>query len=112
MFRPLSPKIRNACAKARHDGFHWLWVDTCCIDKTNSSELSEAINSMYTWYQHATMCYALLHDVPNLKDEDPRKPASAFRRSKWFKRGWTLQELIAHPTVIFLSKDWEAIGAK
>ena len=112
MFRPPSPKIRNACAKARHDGFRWLWVDTCCIDKSNSTELSEAINSMYAWYHGAAMCYALLHDVPNIKDEDPRQLASSFRRSTWFKRGWTLQELIAPRAVIFLSNDWEAIGAK
>ncbi|KAI1787820.1 heterokaryon incompatibility protein-domain-containing protein [Ganoderma leucocontextum] len=112
IFRPPSHKIRNACAKARHDGFRWLWVDTCCIDKSNSTELSEAINSMYAWYQGAAMCYALLDDVPNLKEEDPRKPASSFRRSKWYKRGWTLQELIAPRAVIFLSKSWEAIGAK
>ena len=112
MFRPPSHKIRDACAKARHDGFRWLWIDTCCIDKSNSTELSEAINSMYAWYQGAAMCYALLDDVPNLREEDPRKTTSAFRRSKWYTRGWTLQELIAPRAVIFLSKDWEAIGAK
>ncbi|TBU23849.1 hypothetical protein BD311DRAFT_767662 [Dichomitus squalens] len=67
---------------------------------------------MYAWYQGAAMCYALLDDVPNLKEEDPRSPASSFRRSRWHKRGWTLQELIAPHSVIFLSRDWEVIGSK
>ncbi|KAI0687943.1 heterokaryon incompatibility protein-domain-containing protein [Cerioporus squamosus] len=109
-FRRPSLKIRKACARARQDGFRWLWVDTCCIDKTNSTELSEAINSMYVWYRTAAMCYAYLDDVPS--GEDPHAPGSAFRRSRWFRRGWTLQELIAPASVIFLSEDWEPIGPK
>lgn len=109
-FHRPSLKIRNACARARHDGFRWLWVDTCCIDKTNSTELSEAINSMYIYYRTAAMCYALLDDVPS--GDDPNAPNSAFCRSKWFTRGWTLQELIAPASVIFLSKDWTVIGPK
>ncbi len=105
-----SLKIRNACARARRDGFRWLWVDTCCIDKTNSTELSEAINSMFEWYRNAAMCYAFLDDVP--RREDSSAPTSAFRSSMWFKRGWTLQELIAPHSVIFLTAEWEAIGPK
>ncbi|RPD53324.1 HET-domain-containing protein [Lentinus tigrinus ALCF2SS1-7] len=110
VFRRPSLKIRNACVRARNDGFRWLWVDTCCIDKTNSTELSEAINSMYVWYRTAAMCYALLDDVPS--GEDPHAPNSAFRRSRWFTRGWTLQELIAPASVIFLADDWTIIGPK
>ncbi|OSD04009.1 HET-domain-containing protein, partial [Trametes coccinea BRFM310] len=105
-----SEKIRECCAFARARGYRWLWVDTCCIDKTSSSELSEAINSMYKWYQQSGVCYAFLHDVDD--DEDPRVRGSQFRSSKWFKRGWTLQELIAPYEVWFLSKRWRPIGTK
>ncbi|GIZ49813.1 hypothetical protein CKM354_001283800 [Cercospora kikuchii] len=84
----------------------WLWIDTCCIDQKDSAELSEAVNSMFQWYQKAVVCLAYLADVSDSEDEDE------FRRSEWFRRGWTLQELIASKTVIFLTKDWQAIGHK
>lgn len=84
----------------------WLWIDTCCIDQKNNAELSEAINSMFRWYQKAVICLAYLGDVRSSKDEDE------FRRSEWFTRGWTLQELIAPQTVIFLTKDWQVVGHK
>ena len=100
----LPEKIQHACRLARTDGFSYIWIDTCCIDKTSSAELSEAINSMYTWYRHASVCYAFLADVPH--DEDPRQTPSNCRVSRWFERGWTLQELIAPRTVAFLSSDW------
>ncbi|KAI0364150.1 HET-domain-containing protein, partial [Pilatotrama ljubarskyi] len=103
-------KIKGACAKALLDGFRWLWADTNCIDASNSAELSEAINSMFGWYRNAAMCYAYLDDVA--PDEDPYSPASSFRASKWFRRVWTLQELIAPGSVVFLSFDWRPIGAK
>ncbi|TBU40451.1 hypothetical protein BD309DRAFT_346314 [Dichomitus squalens] len=106
----LSPKIREACRVARQAGYRYLWIDSCCINKMSSSELSEAINSMYMWYRLAKVCYAYLTDVPT--GEDPRAPQSAFRKSRWFKRGWTLQELIAPFSVTFLSKDWKKIGTK
>ncbi|KAI9067119.1 HET-domain-containing protein, partial [Trametes sanguinea] len=105
-----SEKIRECCAFAKARGYRWLWVDTCCIDKTSSSELSEAINSMYQWYQQSGVCYAFLHDVDD--DEDPRVRGSQFRSSRWFKRGWTLQELIAPYEMWFLSKRWRPIGTK
>ena len=82
----------------------------CCIDKTSSAELSEAINSMYEWYSSADVCYAFLHDVDD--SEDPRESSSAFRTSTWFTRGWTLQELIAPVEVVFVSKDWRMIGMR
>ena len=106
----LSEKLRKACAAARADYFSRLWVDSSCIDKTSSAELSEAINSMYAWYRDAAVCYAYLQDV-SLPD-DPHHPESAFCRSRWFTRGWTLQELIAPRVVIFMSQQWEVIGTK
>ncbi|KAI0629093.1 hypothetical protein C8Q77DRAFT_1161743 [Trametes polyzona] len=105
-----SRKIRGACGKALIDGYKWLWADTTCIDAGNSAELSEAINSMFELYRDASMCYAYLEDVP--PHEDPRSPRSAFRASRYFRRVWTLQELIAPASVIFLSSDWQPIGAK
>ena len=106
----LSPKIRMCCARAREDGIDFAWVDACCIDKTSSAELTEAINSMYAWYATSTVCYAFLHDVPS--SEDPYGIQSRFRLSVWFTRGWTLQELVAPATVLFFSSDWILIGGK
>ena len=106
----LSPKIRDACSHARTEGFRYIWIDSCCIDKTSSSELSEAINSMYAWYARADICYAYLADVPT--EEDHTKDGSCFRKSRWFTRGWTLQELLAPPHLVFLSKSWKPLGSK
>jgi hypothetical protein len=83
-------------------------VDACCIDKTSSAELTEAINSMYSWYERAEVCYAYFADVP--KDGDLAAPKSAFRNSRWFTRGWTLQELIAPTRLDCYSKGWTYIG--
>jgi hypothetical protein len=98
-------KIRRACATAAKHGLQYIWVDTCCIDKTSSAELSEAINSMYRWYQESVVCYAYLADVPSGADPECLE-------SEWFNRGWTLQELIAPPTVIFFDQSWHEIGTK
>ncbi|KAI0716543.1 heterokaryon incompatibility protein-domain-containing protein [Earliella scabrosa] len=106
----VSAKIRDFCAVARASGYRYAWIDTCCIDKASSAELSEAINSMYEWYSLADICYAYLHDVSY--DEDPYALNSAFQRSEWFTRGWTLQELIAPAQVAFFSKDWRALDSK
>ncbi|OSD06085.1 HET-domain-containing protein [Trametes coccinea BRFM310] len=103
-------KIRACCIYAEADGYDWLWIDASCIDKTSSADLSEAINSMYDWYSRASVCYAYLADVPTA--EDPLAPDSSFRRSVWFRRSWTLQELIAPQDVVFLSQDWEVLGSK
>lgn len=103
-------KIERCCAIAAQDGFEYAWVDTCCIDKTSSSELSEAINSMYRWYQEAEICYAYLTDVSS--QTDPSTPAVGLASSRWFSRGWTLQELIAPSNVIFYATDWNDIGTK
>ncbi|KAM5546144.1 hypothetical protein V8D89_000270 [Ganoderma adspersum] len=106
----LSPKIREACKVAREDSHWYIWIDSCCIDKTSSSELSEAINSMYQWYSWADMCFTFLADVPDGADHEAKD--SEFRQSRWFTRGWTLQELIAPLQVIFLSMTWTPIGSK
>jgi hypothetical protein len=84
----------------------WLWIDTCCIKQQSDRELSEAINSMFRWYRDAEVCLAYLEDVTRTND------AANFVGSIWFKRGWTLQELLAPSVVIFLSKEWEVIGHK
>jgi hypothetical protein len=104
---PAFKKIRDFCRQAKSDGFEYAWVDTCCIDKTSSAELSEAINSMFQWYRNAQVCYAFLSDVPTVDDD-----LSEFRTSKWFTRGWTLQELLAPQTVIFFDCEWKEIGTK
>src|SRR5271156_1088891 len=101
-------KVKKSCSVAAADGFKYVWMDTCCIDKTSSTELSEAINSMYRWYQQAEVCYAYLADVSH----DPGHRLSGligpeFSRSKWFRRGWTLQELIVPLEVIFRDKEWK-----
>lgn len=114
----VSVKIRRCCEVALEDGYEWVWIDTCCIDKTSSSELSEAINSMYAWYANTTICYAYLYDIfDSIEDSDVTAgPAwedrPTFRSSKWFTRGWTLQELIAPPYLVFLSASWSVIGTK
>jgi tetratricopeptide (TPR) repeat protein len=105
-------KKLDFCAKqAEKDGLTYFWIDTCCINKANFTELSEAINSMFDFYRKAARCYVYLSDVP-----DPNDPAStvelAFPSSRWFKRGWTLQELIAPQLVQFFSWTGDQLGTK
>ncbi|KAK7439048.1 hypothetical protein VKT23_014922 [Stygiomarasmius scandens] len=103
-------KVRGACAHARKYDFEWIWIDSCCIDKSSSAELSEAINSMYQYYEDATVCYVHLCDARSA--QDPRDPISGFRNSRWFTRGWTLQELIAPVYIVFLDNNWTEIGTR
>jgi hypothetical protein len=104
--KPGAQKIELTCRQAKMDGLNYAWVDTCCIDQNSSAELAEAINSMFIWYKKAERCYAFLSDVE--KDHFGEQ----FPRSRWFTRGWTLQELIAPRTVNFYDANWEPIGSK
>lgn len=103
--------------KAASCGLKYFWVDTCCIDKSNSTELQHAITSMFRWYRNAARCYVYLSDVSttgnDLNSQFPQFPwESAFRKSRWFTRGWTLQELLAPGSVEFFSKDGSRLGDK
>ncbi|GAB7360740.1 hypothetical protein MBLNU230_g0614t1 [Neophaeotheca triangularis] len=113
-------KIQGACLQALRDGLNYLWVDTCCINKSNNAELAESITSMFKWYKSASICYVYMRDVRanvklQLADADIQqvvpgsslqKTLSAFQDSRWFTRGWTLQELLASPRIIFFGSDW------
>jgi hypothetical protein len=110
-------KIQFCAQQAKRDDLGHFWVDTCCIDKSNHVELQEAINSMYRWYQSAAKCYVYLSDVSIEKQkasdgvlEHAWEPA--FRQSRWFTRGWTLQELLAPRLVEFFSKEGKQLGDK
>ncbi|KAI9660594.1 MAG: hypothetical protein M1821_009946 [Bathelium mastoideum] len=132
-------KILSCCSLAASHGHAHVWIDTCCIDKSSSAELQEAINSMYRWYQNAAACYAYLIDVPGPTEEakvghqssdllNPRAIGtsrltgeqqatycglgSPFAHSRWFTRGWTLQELIAPSQLLFYSRDWTKLGVR
>jgi len=100
-------KIRFCGKQANQNGLQYFWVDSCCIDRSSSADLAEAINSMFRWYRDAVECYVYLSDVPTV-DIDLR----AFRQSRWFTRGWTLQELLAPQSVDFFSQDWVQLGDK
>ncbi|KAF4931234.1 Vegetative incompatibility protein HET-E-1 [Colletotrichum viniferum] len=104
-------KIVQSARIAERRRLRYVWVDTCCIDKTSSAELSEAINSMFRWYQRAFICFAFLSDVDSRKDIDIFG-ALSFENSRWFTRGWTLQELLAPSSVTFYDRRWTAIGTK
>jgi hypothetical protein len=99
-------KVVGACRQSLQDGYKYVWIDTCCIDKSSSAELSEAINSMFKWYEAAGVCYAYLVDV---EEEDWQVQ---FEKSHWFKRGWTLQELVAPQIVSFVDKNWNSFGSR
>src|ERR1700733_4819322 len=110
-------KIRFCGEQASRDGLQYFWVDTCCIDKSNSTELAEAINSMFRWYRDATKCYVYLSDVSTAKRKRSTSLSefpweSAFRASRWFTRGWTLQELLAPSSVEFFSQEGKRLGDK
>lgn len=110
-------KIRFCIEQADRDGLQYFWVDSCCINKSSSAELSEAINSMFRWYRNAAKCYVYLSDVAI---GDPNESAHssqlqyelAFRQSRWFTRGWTLQELLAPASVEFFSREGNRLGDK
>jgi hypothetical protein len=108
-------KLQFCGNQAKTDHLHYFWVDTCCIDKSNEKELTTAINSMFRWYQNSTRCYVYLSDVSVLSQDGQSRHIeweSAFRNSRWFTRGWTLQELLAPKTVQFFSYDRIRLGDK
>ncbi|KAI4601788.1 hypothetical protein KJ359_010652 [Pestalotiopsis sp. 9143b] len=131
-------KVVQACEQARRDGIRYLWCDTMCINKESSAELSEAINSMFKWYRDAKVCYVYLTDVtfPSKKtrhglvptqsnfpgwfpyamerkqDDDFSEMKARFMASRWWTRGWTLQELLAPKNVAFFTLDWMLLGHK
>ncbi|RYP05879.1 hypothetical protein DL765_009689 [Monosporascus sp. GIB2] len=110
-------KIQFCEQQAKNDGLRYFWVDTCCINKLNYGELQEALHSMFRWYQNAAKCYVYLSDVSTVKrkasdgfSEYPWEPA--FRESRWFTRGWTLQELLAPSSLEFFSRERKRLGDK
>ncbi|KAF2626715.1 beta transducin-like protein HET-E4s [Macroventuria anomochaeta] len=116
--KPGYKKIELCGEQAKRDGLQYFWVDTCCIDKTNKAEHSLAIQSMFRWYHNAARCYVYLSDVSAFpchrvdKEVGPSQWDSQFRQSKWFTRGWTLQELLAPGSVEFFSQEWTKLGDK
>ncbi|KAK2755434.1 het domain-containing protein [Colletotrichum kahawae] len=103
-------KIERTAQLALEDKLQHVWIDTCCIDKTSSAELTEAINSMMSWYEQSQVCYTYLEDVPFLLPKTEQE--DAFRNSRWFTRGWTLQELLAPSKLIFIFKDWTRFATR
>lgn len=101
-------KLQKLCQLAQQDGLRYAWADTCCIDKTSSSELTEAINSMFRFYLDAHVCYAWLMDLP----ADNRDIHCRLDKCRWFTRGWTLQELIAPRVLKFYDETWAFRGTK
>ncbi|KAF2868379.1 heterokaryon incompatibility protein-domain-containing protein, partial [Massariosphaeria phaeospora] len=99
-------KISFCGKQAASEGLQFFWVDTCCIDKDSSAELTEAINSMFRWYRNAAKCYVYLEDV------SADSSAEKFKKSRWFTRGWTLQEMLASKCVEFFSTEGQLIGSK
>ncbi|KAK3358656.1 hypothetical protein B0T24DRAFT_660749 [Lasiosphaeria ovina] len=98
-------KIVKTCLLARIMGFKHAWIDTCCIDKSSSAELTESINSMFAWYRQSLICFVYLSDY-SLPHSGP------LGSSRWFSRGWTLQELLAPGKVEFYDKHWNLVGTK
>ncbi|KAG2141379.1 uncharacterized protein EDB93DRAFT_630557 [Suillus bovinus] len=94
-------KLQSFCKIVRDAGYHWAWMDTCCIDKkSNITELQESVNSMFVWYRHSALTIVYLCDVL------PSSQPGALASSVWNQRGWTFQELVASKVVIFYQKDW------
>ncbi|KAL2018164.1 hypothetical protein VTK56DRAFT_1189 [Thermocarpiscus australiensis] len=104
-------KVFATCKQARRDNLGYAWVDTVCTDKSSLAELSEAINAMYSWYEKAAVCYVYLADV-STRPEENIDMLDLVRRSRWFTRGWTLQELLAPANVVLYTKEWTVIGTK
>lgn len=107
---PQQDKIRGACQIARAKGIRWMWIDTCCIDKSSTSELSESLNSMFKWYRDAKLCITYLLDVIRKGAGREDFTNEVGQPSVWFSRGWTLQELLAPRRLEFFDKNWDPMG--
>ncbi|KPI35174.1 Vegetative incompatibility protein HET-E-1 [Cyphellophora attinorum] len=107
-------KVLFCARQAKQNGLDYCWVDTCCIDRSNSTELNRAIQSMFRWYQNAAFCYIYLSDVSTAASDGQnnkyRNWENDFKRSRWFRRGWTLQELLAPRRVVFFSQEGRDLG--
>jgi len=108
--KPGYKKIEQCCRQAASMGHQYAWVDTCCIDKRSSAELTEAINAMYKWYGASSICFAYLADVPSTHDRETL--FVHLKTSRWFTRGWTLQELIAPKDLLFFDQNWKMTGKR
>jgi hypothetical protein len=97
-------KIAEFCEISKQRGYRLAWIDTCCIDKRSSAELSEVLNSMYEWYENSSECYVWLEDYSGNLDD--------LHKCTWFSRAWTLQEMLAPERVVFFTSDWKVIGHK
>ncbi|KAM0297353.1 hypothetical protein HYE67_003075 [Fusarium culmorum] len=109
---PQLDKILGACITARQQGLQWMWIDNCCINKSDNSELSESINSMFKWYSDAVVCLTYLSDVRYAGGSPVFQSYETGETSKWFSRGWTLQELLAPSNLLFYDTDWKYLGSK
>lgn len=106
-------KIEYSCDQALKDGLEWVWIDTCCIDKASSAELTEAINSMFRWYSYSRVCYVYLSDARGVSSQSSQEGIrSALWHCRWFERAWTLQELLAPNHVHFFDATWTFVGTK
>jgi len=115
--KPGYKKIRFCGEQAAKDDLEWFWIDTCCINKANKAEHLLAIKSMFRWYRNAARCYVYMSDVssPLLETDEEATPppwTSDFQKSRWFTRGWTLQELLAPSIVEFFSREQRKLGDK
>ena len=112
--KPGYQKLRFCGDQAAHHSLEYFWVDTCCIDKSKQVDYAEAINSMFRWYQNAERCYVYLSDVSVWAQGGSAHVdwQSGFRNSRWFQRGWTLQELLAPAVVEFYSREGIMLGDK
>ncbi len=106
-------KVRKSCEIAKSLGYPWIWIDTCCIDKSSSTELNEAIKSMFKWYREAEVCLVYICDVrKDLNVSRHFKTEKSHEDSVWFGRGWTLQELLAPREMTFYDMDWSSLGTR
>ncbi|KAF2121051.1 heterokaryon incompatibility protein-domain-containing protein, partial [Lophiotrema nucula] len=108
--RPGYKKLVKFAEIAQGLGHPYIWIDTCCIDKSSSAELTEAINSMYHWYQASQVCIVYLADCVIQKDEPAAERKAIFRKARWFTRGWTLQELLAPKNIRYYSSSWDLVS--